>query len=130
MDAAAPGATLRDRLGWFLLVRLLLVSAFFGAAAMLYTGGRGSSGPDLPLGLIAFGYGVTAISGLLLPKVRRIFLYAAVQIAVDLGLVSFVIVLTGALESPLPVLYNLVILNAALLRLGRGITVTAAAAAL
>jgi transcriptional regulator with PAS, ATPase and Fis domain len=113
-----------------LLVRLLLVSAFLGGAAVLYTHGQATAGPDLRLGLIALGYGVTAISGLLLPSVRRVFLYAAVQIGVDLGLVSLVIVLTGALESPLPVLYNLVILNAALLRLGRGITATAAAAAL
>ncbi len=126
----ASGADLRSRLGWFLLVRLLLVSAFLGGAAMLYTSHRAAAGPDVRLGLIALGYGVTAISGLLLPSVRRIFLYAAVQIGVDLGLVSLVIVLTGALESPLPVLYNLVILNAALLRLGRGITLTALAAAL
>jgi transcriptional regulator with PAS, ATPase and Fis domain len=125
-----PATDLRSRLGWFLLVRLLLVSAFLGGAAVLYTRGQSSSSPDLRLGLIALGYGITAISGLLLPSVRRVFLYAAVQIGVDLGLVSLVILLTGALESPLPVLYNLVILNAALLRLGRGITTTAAAAAL
>ena len=126
--AAAPATDLRARLGWFLLVRLLLVSAFLGAAAMHYTGYRASTPPDARLGIIAFGYGVTAISGLLLRSVRRIFVYAAVQIAVDLGLVSAVIVATGMLESPLPVLYNMVILNAALLRLDRGITLTAVAA--
>ncbi len=130
MTAAVRGAGLRDRLGWFLLVRLLLVSAFLCGAVLLYSRPRGDTGPDLRLGLIALGYGITGISGLLLPKVRRIFLYAAAQIIVDLGLVSLMIILTGALESPLPVLYNLVILNAALLRLGRGITITAAAAAL
>jgi transcriptional regulator with PAS, ATPase and Fis domain len=133
-DAGHRGAEratdLRSRLGWFLLVRLLLVSAFLGGAAVLYTRGHAATGPDLRLGLIALGYGITAISGLLLPSVRRVLLYAAVQIGVDLGLVSLVIVLTGALESPLPVLYNLVILNAALLGLARGITATAAAAAL
>src|SRR4029077_10458461 len=82
------------------------------------------------LGLIAAGYAITAISALLLLGVRRVVLYAAIQIGVDLGLVSLAIVLTGALQSPLPVLYNLVILNAALLRLGRGIGRTALAAAL
>jgi transcriptional regulator with PAS, ATPase and Fis domain len=129
MAAAARRAGLRDRLGWFLLVRLLLVSAFLCGAVMIYRHPR-DGGPDLRLGLVALGYGITGISGLLLPKVRRIFLYAAAQITVDLGLVSLMIIVTGALESPLPVLYNLVILNAALLRLGRGITITAAAAAL
>jgi transcriptional regulator with PAS, ATPase and Fis domain len=127
--AVALATDLRARLGWFLLIRLLLVSAFLGAAAMLYTGERAATVPDASLGLIALGYGITAISGLLLPSVRRIFLYAAVQIGVDLGLVSLVIILTNALESPVPVLYNMIILNAALLRLGRGITWTAAAAA-
>jgi transcriptional regulator with PAS, ATPase and Fis domain len=126
--ATAPATDLRARLGWFLLVRLLLVSAFFGGVAMLYFGEHVSTVPDAILGLIALGYGITAISGLFLPSVRRVFLYAAVQIFVDLGLVSLMIVLTGALQSPLPVLYNVVILNAALLRLGRGITLTAVAA--
>jgi len=109
MAAAARRAGLRDRLGWFLLVRLLLVSAFLCGAVMIYTHPR-DGGPDLRLGLVALGYGITGISGLLLPKVRRIFLYAAAQITVDLGLVSLMIIVTGALESPLPVLYNLVIL--------------------
>jgi len=130
--ATAAVVDLRGRLGWFLLVRLLLVSLFFFGAAALYVRGPydHSLGARLDphLGLIALGYGVTAVSGLLLPWVRRIFLYAAVQIGLDLGLVSLVIVLTGGLESPLPVLYNLVILNAALLRLGRGIATTAVAA--
>ncbi len=130
MATPAPRVGLRDRLGWFLLVRLVLVSAFLGCAVMLYTGGRMERGTDLRLVLVALGYGATAISGLLLPKVRRIFLYAGAQIIVDLCLVSLVIIVTGMLESPLPVLYNLVILNAALLRFQRGITITAAAAAL
>jgi two-component system response regulator PilR (NtrC family) len=44
--------------------------------------------------------------------------------------VTLVILATGGLLSPLAVLYNVVILNTALLRLGRGITATATAAAL
>jgi two-component system, NtrC family, sensor histidine kinase PilS len=129
----SPGAgvttnvELRSRLGWFLLVRLLLVSIFLGVAA---TAPRGVEEYDLGLALIAVGYGITAISGLLLQSVRRIMLYAAVQIALDLGMVSVVVVLTGGLESPLAVLFNLVVLNAALLRLGRGTLATAAAAAI
>jgi len=128
--ATAPTRDLRARLGWFLLVRLLLVSAFFASAALVYIGERTDTGLDTHLGLIVVGYGVTAVSGLLLSRVQRIVLYTAVQIGVDLVLVSSVIVLTGSLETPLPVLYNMIILNAALLRLGRGITLTAVAAAL
>ncbi len=120
---------LRNRLGWFLLVRLLLVSMFLGAVAAFSTKAPGAV-HDLPLVLIATGYGVTAISGLLLPSVRRVVLYAAVQIGLDLGMVSIVVALSGGLESPLAVLYNLVVLNAALLQLGRGILATSAAAAL
>jgi two-component system response regulator PilR (NtrC family) len=123
------GSDLRQRLRWFLLVRLLFVSAFLAGAAMLYTRDHHASGPDPSLGLIALGYGITAISALLLLGVRRVFLYAAIQIGVDLALVSAAIVMMGAFPNPLPVLYNLVILNAALLRLGRGILAAAAAAA-
>jgi len=129
-DVPGADAALRSRLGWYLLVRLLLVTAFLGLAALLYARPRVALGPDPRLPLIALGYGVTAISGLLLPRVRRLVLYTAVQIAVDLSLVSLVIVLTGGLDSPLAVLYHLVILNAASLRLGRGVMATAAAAAL
>jgi hypothetical protein len=73
---------------------------------------------------------VTAISSLLLPRVRHIVLFAGVQVAVDLALVTLVILATGGLASPLAVLYNVVILNTALLRLGRGTMATAGAAAI
>ncbi|MBP1689621.1 MAG: Type fimbriae expression regulatory protein PilR [Deltaproteobacteria bacterium] len=119
---------LRRRLSWFLLVRTALVTVFLAGAAWVY-GPQQAAGPDPRLGLIALGYGVTAISSLLLPRVRHILLYAGVQVAVDLALVTLVILVTGGLASPLAVLYNVVILNTALLRLGRGITATAGAAA-
>jgi two-component system response regulator PilR (NtrC family) len=119
---------LRRRLGWFLLVRTALVTLFLGGAAWVY-GPQQAAGPDPRLGLIALGYGVTAISSVLLPRVRHILLYAGVQVAVDLALVTLVILATGGLASPLAVLYNVVILNTALLRLGRGIVATAGAAA-
>jgi transcriptional regulator with PAS, ATPase and Fis domain len=119
---------LRRRLGWFLSIRLVLVTFFLVVAALVYPPYT-SAGPDPRLGLIALGYGVTAISGMLLPRLRRMQLFAGVQIAVDLALASLVMLATGGTESPLAVLFNLVILNAAFLRLGAGITATAAAAA-
>jgi transcriptional regulator with PAS, ATPase and Fis domain len=128
--AGESDAALRRRFGWFLLVRLALVTVFLGVAAVIYSAPSATVAPDPRIVLIALGYGVTAISGLVLPRVRRFLLFAGVQIAVDLVLVSLVILATGGLESPLAVLYNLVILNAALLRLGPGITATAVAAAL
>src|SRR5436190_18853391 len=120
--------TLRRRLAWFLAVRTVLVTLFLAFAAWVY-GPQQAAGPDPRLGLIALGYGVTAISSILLPRVRYIVLFAGVQITVDLALVTLVILATGGLASPLAVLYNVVILNTALLRLGRGITATAGAAA-
>ncbi|MCC6849141.1 MAG: sigma 54-interacting transcriptional regulator [Deltaproteobacteria bacterium] len=120
---------LRRRLGWFLVVRTVLVTMFLAFAAWVY-GPQPAAGPDPRLGLIALGYGVTAISALLLPRVQRIVLFAGTQVTVDLALVTLVILATGGLASPLAVLYNVVILNSALLRLGRGVVATAAAAAI
>src|SRR5438128_6102044 len=97
--AAGTHTDLRSRLGWFLLVRLLLVSIFLGIAATVYSPRPGDDW-GVSIVLIAVGYGITAISGLLLPSVRRIVLYAAVQIALDLGMVSVVVVLSGGLDSP------------------------------
>jgi len=125
----AHEAALRHRLGWFLLVRTALVTLFLVVAAWVY-GPQKMSGPDPRLGLIAVGYGVTAISAMVLPRMRRLTMFAGVQVAVDLVLVSLVILATGGLVSPLAVLYNVVILNTALLGLGRGITATAGAAAI
>ncbi len=124
----AHDAALRRRLGWFLLVRTALVTIFLATEAWVY-GPPHDGGPDPRFGLIAFGYGVTAISALVLPRVRHIVLFAGVQVTVDLVLVSLVMLATGGLASPLAVLYNVVILNTALLRLGRGIMATAVAAA-
>ncbi|MCC6766118.1 MAG: sigma 54-interacting transcriptional regulator [Deltaproteobacteria bacterium] len=128
--APAPrDQALRRRLGWFLVVRTVLVTMFLAFAAWVY-GPQEAAGPDPRLGLIALGYGVTAISALLLPRVRHIVLFAGAQVAVDLALVTLVILATGGLASPLAVLYNVVILNSALLRLGRGVVATAAVAAI
>ena len=87
--AARPALdqALRRRLGWFLLVRTALVTLFLAVAASVY-GPQQLSGPDPRLGLIALGYGVTAISALLLPRVGPILLYAGVQIAVDLDMIQ------------------------------------------
>ncbi|MEB2284652.1 MAG: hypothetical protein B6D46_01390 [Polyangiaceae bacterium UTPRO1] len=126
--AAARDQSLRRRLGWFLVVRTVLVTAFLAFAAWVY-GPQAATGPDPRLGLIALGYGVTAISALMLPRVRRIAFFADAQVGVDLALVTLVILATGGLASPLAVLYNVVILNSALLRLGHGIIATATAAA-
>src|SRR5512139_2538104 len=89
---------LRRRLGWFLLVRTVLVTLFLAGAAWVY-GPQEAAGPDPRLGLIAIGYGLTAISALVLPRVRHIVLFAGVQVAVDLALVTLVILATGGLAS-------------------------------
>ena len=126
----AGDTALRSRLGWYLLVRVALVSGLLGIAALLYTPSLATIGTDSRLLLIALAFGITAISGLVLPSVRRIRRFAAAQIGVDLGLTSLAIVATGGIDSPFAMLFHLVILNTASLRLGNGIMATAAAAAL
>ena len=109
---------MRRRLGWLLIVRLGLVSLFLAVAALVYRP-HATETLDPRLGLIALGYGVTAISGLFLGRVRREFSPSQACNSPSISrLVSLVILVTGGLDSPLAVLYNVVILNAALLGLG------------
>ncbi len=87
LTSPAP-AELRSRLGWFLLVRLTIVSAFFVSAAVLYFTGP-FSGPDPRL--VADRRRLTASPrsrASSFPACAGCSLFAAVQIGVDLGLIS------------------------------------------
>ena len=127
-----PAAELRGRLKWFLLGRVAVISCFLAivAASYLQSARERYDVPVQALMLaVAVAYAFSAVSALLLPQTRRLRLYAFVQIAFDVLLVTGVIYLTGGTESPFPFLYSLPIINAAVLLFGHGALFAALAAA-
>jgi len=126
-------AELRDRLKWFLLGRVAVISCFFAIVAGSYLQSAGER-YDVPvqhiLLVVAITYAFSAISALLLVHSRRLERFARLQIAYDVLLVTGVVYLTGGVDSPFAFLYSLPIVNAAGLLFGKGATFAALAAAL
>ena len=72
----------------------------------------------------------TIVGALSLKGVRRLELFAFIQILFDLGAVSVLVYMTGGIESSFSSLYMLVILSAALLLHRRASLLTASACSL
>jgi transcriptional regulator with PAS, ATPase and Fis domain len=133
-DAAFDTAsTLRDRLKWFLLGRVAVISFFLAIVAASYLPSARER-YDVPVQqlmlVVALTYAYSAVSALLLPHARRLRLFAFAQIGFDVVLVTGVIYLTGGVESPFPFLYSLPIINAAVLLFGEGALFAAVTAAI
>ena len=108
----------RDRLKWFLLVRVLVVSFFLGALALVYLGDPGQRyavSVSILLLAIATTYALTIVSAVLLLRLKRLEGYAYLQLLFDILLTTGVIFVTGGGDSPFGFLYSLVVINAAVL---------------
>jgi transcriptional regulator with PAS, ATPase and Fis domain len=124
---------LRQRLKWFLFGRVIVISCFLGVVAVSYlqTGEeRYLVSVNQLLLTIAVTYAFSIVSALLLLRTRRLDLFARVQVAYDVCLVSGVIYLTGGVVSPFGFLYSLPIVNSAALLYAGGAFTTALLAAL
>lgn len=109
---------LRGRLKWFLFVRVVAVSLFLGALALLYLGSahqRYATSLSLLLFAIAATYALTIVSAVFLLRLTRLAAFAYVQLAFDIALVTGVILVTGGADSPFGFLYSVVVINAAVL---------------
>ncbi|HEY6873436.1 MAG TPA: ATP-binding protein [Geobacteraceae bacterium] len=109
----------RRRLAWFILLRVAVVSVFLVFAILLHAKEPGSLGEEALSGLsrlIVATYLFSAVSLAVLRyagKFQQILTYA--QIIWDLILVTFLILLTGGINSPYSFLYILAIINASVL---------------
>jgi DNA-binding NtrC family response regulator len=122
-SGSPPASELRDRLKWFLLGRVAVISCFLAIVAAPYVWSARER-YDVPIQhlmlAVAVTYAFSAVSALLLPHVTRLRHYTYAQISFDLALVTGVIYLTGGVESPFSFLYSLPIINAAVLLFGAG----------
>lgn len=121
-----------DKIRWLLLLRVIVLTCFLGASAFFHFLGAAEAVPyvfNLSIPLIA-AYLVSIVSALLLSRVGNLPSFALAQMAFDVLIVSGVIWVTGDLGSPFPFLYNLSVLNAAILLYHWGAYMTAGFASL
>jgi len=104
------------KIKWLLFLRVVLLSFFLGAAAFLhlFRGGDPALFRYLQIPLIA-AYLISIISALVLRLTKNPVIFAHVQIGFDVLLVTGIVFITGANESPFAFLYNLAIINGAIL---------------
>jgi len=114
------------KIKWLLFLRVVILSFFLGAAALLhfFKGGDPGLFRYLQVPLIA-AYVISIASALLLRWIKNPVLFAHAQIDFDVLLVTGIVLITGDFESPFAFLYNLAIINGAILLFFRGAFITA-----
>jgi two-component system response regulator PilR (NtrC family) len=113
---------LTEKIRWLLLLRVVIVSVFLGATALFHflrTDGEIGHLFDLSVPLIV-AYAVSLISVLVLPLLRRLRAFAHAQVGFDVLLITGIVWITGDAASPFSILYNLAVINGAILLWYRG----------
>ena len=116
---------LSRRIKWLLFLRMVILTFFVGAAALFHFL-KGDEGlfRSLQMPLIT-AYLISVTSALILPRIKNPILFAHAQVDFDVLLITGIVHITGGIESPFPFLYNLAIINSAILLFYRGAFITA-----
>ena len=119
------------KIKWLLFLRVVILTFFLGSVAVFhfFKGGNPQLVRSLQLPLIA-AYVLSVSSALILSRVKKLGVFAHAQIDFDVLLITGIVFITGGIESPFPFLYNLAIINGAILLFYRGAFVTAGFASL
>ncbi len=126
--AAGPDRELYQKLKWVMFFRVLFYTLLLGSATILQLGKTShplTRSLLLLYGLIAAIFLLSFVYSLLLPRTRRLKLFAYIQIAVDTAAVTFIVFLTGSFTSLFSFLYLVVIIYASMLAYRRGSMVMA-----
>ncbi|MFQ5902582.1 MAG: hypothetical protein ACE5JO_02730, partial [Candidatus Binatia bacterium] len=117
---------LTRKIKWLLFLRVVILTFFLGATALFHFFKGGDTGlfRSLQTPLIA-AYIISISSALILPWIKNLGFFAHAQIDFDVLLITGIVLLTGGIESPFPFLYNLAVVNSAILLFYRGAFVTA-----
>ena len=108
---------LAEKIRWLLFLRVIIVSFFLGATALFYFfRSEGDLGYlfDLSIPLI-LTYAISIVSVLRLPQITNLRAFAHAQVSFDVLLVTGIISITGEFSSPFSFLYNLAVMNGAVL---------------
>ncbi len=118
---------LTEKIRWLLFLRVVILSFFLGAAALFHFF-KAEGDPHffytLLIPLIT-AYAISIGSVWLLPRVPDLHIFAHLQVDLDVLLISGIIWITGDIVSPFAFLYNLAVMNGAILLFYRGAFFTA-----
>jgi two-component system sensor histidine kinase PilS (NtrC family) len=119
---------LAARIRWLLLLRVIILSFFFGTAAVLQIWNVESDAHFFYAQLVPLitAYAISVGSMLLLGRIQNLKRFAHVQVDFDVLLITGTIWITGDVVSPFSFLYNLAVINGAILLFYRGAFQTAA----
>ena len=118
---------LTEKIRWLLFLRVVILSFFLGATALFHffkPGGDLHFFYTLSIPLI-IAYTISIGSALVLPHLPDLGFFAHFQVDFDVVLITGIIWLTGDFTSPFPFLYNLAVMNGAILLFYRGAFFTA-----
>ncbi len=118
---------LTQKIRWLLLLRVIILSFFLGATALFHffkPEGDPQFFYTLSVPLIV-AYAISIGSALLLPRLMDLRLFTYLQLDFDVLLISGIIWITGDAASPFSFLYNLAVMNGAILLFYRGAFFTA-----
>jgi two-component system response regulator PilR (NtrC family) len=119
---------LTEKIRWLLLLRVVILSFFLGATALFhfFQAERDVNylfSLSVPL-IVA--YVISILSVFLLARLKNLRIFAHAQVSFDVLLITGIIWITGDIASPFSFLYNLAVMNAAILLFYRGAFFTAA----
>lgn len=118
---------LSKKIKWLLLLRVVVLSFFLGSTALFHffkEGGDAWAFYSLLIPLVAAIISIS--SALILPWIKNLLFFAHLQVNFDVLLVTGIVLLTGNNDSPFAFLYNLAVMNGAILLFYRGALTTAA----
>ncbi len=118
---------LMEKIKWLLFLRVVTLSFFLGATAIFHLF-KAHGDPQflylLSIPLIA-AYVISMGSGLMIARLPNLRLFAHLQVDFDVVLITGIIWITGDIASPFAFLYNLAVMNGAILLFYRGAFITA-----
>jgi two-component system, NtrC family, response regulator PilR len=118
---------LAEKIRWLLFLRVVILSFFLGATALFHffkQDGDLHFFYTLSIPLI-ITYAISIGSALVLPHIPDLGFFAHFQVDFDVVLITGIIWLTGDFLSPFPFLYDLAVMNGAILLFYRGAFFTA-----
>ncbi|MEK7306470.1 MAG: ATP-binding protein [Nitrospirota bacterium] len=116
---------IRTKLKWLMGVRVLMVTALLGTSILLRLGYR-----DVFYLLITLIYILTIVYSLLINRVSNLIIFSYLQISLDILLETFLVYLTGGVDSPYTPLYIISIISASIILFRKGSSAAASLSAI